>query len=80
MDPYNINDIGFDLIRSDIDDIGSDQIECGSRCDQRDWIAILSGSPAALLDHNSGLAVNARLGDRVRGCPRPRRSFDLRGA
>ena len=79
-DPCNINDIGFDLIRSDIDDIGSDQIGCGSHGDQRDRIAILSGRPAASLDHDPGLAADAGLGDGVGGCPRPRRGFDLRGA
>ena len=66
-DPYNINDIGFDRVRSDIDDIGSDQIECSSRGDHRDRIAILSSSPAVSPDHDPGLAADAGLGDRVGG-------------
>ena len=79
-DPYNINDIGFDRIRSDIDDIGSDPIGCGSLSDHKDRIAILSSSPAASLDHDPGLAADKGLGDGVGGCLRPRRDFDLRGA
>ena len=80
LDLYNINDIRFYQIRSDIDDIGSDPIRCGSRGNHSDRIAILFGSPAASLDRNLGLTANAGLGDRVRGCPHPRRGFDLYNA
>ena len=80
LDHYNINGIISDRIKSDIDDIGSDQIGCGSRGDHGNWTAIQSSSPAASLDHDPGLAANAGLGDGVGGCPRPCRGFDLRGA
>ena len=79
-DPYNINDIISDRIKSDIDDIGSNQIGCGFRGDHGNWTAIQSSSPAASLDHDPGLAANAALGDGVGGCPYPCGGFGPRGA
>ena len=79
-DPYNINDIISDRIKSDIDDIGSDQINAAPAETTEIGPQSNPGHPAASLDHDPGLAADAVVGDGVGGCPHPRGGFGPRGA
>ena len=58
-DPCNINDIRSDWIRSDVDDVGSNQIGSVPGGDHGDRTSIPSGSPEASLDRDPGLAAEA---------------------